>query len=258
MEHTKGTAASAPAIASSGEVAVQTQEIAKRYARTWALKGVDLTVQRGELVSLLGPNGSGKSTLLRIITSVTRPTYGTVTVFGSEPRSSDEVRGRMGVLPADSYLYGELTALENLTFAATMYGIEKGGAERRDALRAALAGVGLEHVADGEVRTFSSGMRKRLALARATLHDPDLVLLDEPYGALDVEGIAWVDRFVTRLRAAGKTLIIATHEIGRALALCDRAVALRRGRVEFDGPASEYRGAVSGATEVVEMQVRRP
>lgn len=205
-------------------------------------------MRRGELVALLGPNGSGKSTLLRVITRVTRPTYGDLSVFG-ESRSSDEVRRRLGVLPAQSYLYGELTALENLRFAAVMYGLDA----KVEALDEALANVGLAHVGDEQVRTFSSGMRKRLALARATLHDPELVLLDEPYGALDVEGIEWVDRFVSGLREAGKTAVIATHEIGRALALCDRAVALRGGRVTFDGPTSEYRGAAAGDTEAVQL-----
>jgi len=218
--------------------------VTKRYARTWALKGVDLRVARGELVSLLGPNGSGKSTLLRVITSATRPTSGEVRVFGSHPKNGDEVRRRFGVLPASTYLYGELTGRENLRFAATMYGMKASG----DDLAEALAHVGLAHAGDMQVRTYSSGMRKRLALARATLHDPDLVLLDEPYGALDVEGIDWVDRFIGELREEGKTLVIATHEVGRALALCDRAVSLRSGRVEFDGSTQEYRGAVSGAT----------
>jgi len=226
---------------------VEARQISKRYARTWALKRVDLTVRPGELVSLLGPNGSGKSTLLRVLTAVTRPTLGDVKVFGVEPRNGNQVRARFGVLPAQHYLYGELSALENLRFAATMYGMRASD----DQLVEALAHVGLAHVANRHVRTYSSGMRKRLALARATLHDPELVLLDEPYGALDVEGIGWVDSFTRELREAGKTLIIATHEIGRALALCDRAVALRSGRVEFDGPTSEYRGAVSGETEAV-------
>jgi heme exporter protein A len=220
--------------------------VTKRYARTWALKGVDLHVERGELVSLLGPNGSGKSTLLRILTSATRPTTGEVRVFGAEPKNGgDEVRKRFGVLPASSYLYGELTGLENLRFAATMYGMKAS----KETLLEALTHVGLAAAADLQVRTYSSGMRKRLALARATLHDPELVLLDEPYGALDVQGIDWVDRFIRELREQGKTLIIATHEVGRALALCDRAVALRGGRVEFDGHTREYVGVVSGATQ---------
>ncbi|UCF19018.1 MAG: ABC transporter ATP-binding protein [Gemmatimonadota bacterium] len=232
---------------------VDVRKVSKRYARTWALKNVDLTVRRGELVSLLGPNGSGKSTLLRILTAVTRPTYGDVRVFGAAPRDGDEVRRHFGILPAQTYLYGELTALENLRFAAVMYGLRP----TKQLLLDALAHVGLAHVPDAQVRTFSSGMRKRLALARATLHDPEFVMLDEPYGALDVEGIAWVDRFIIELRETNKTLVIATHEIGRALALCDRAVALRSGRIEFDGPTSEYRGAVSGATEAVGLEVER-
>jgi ABC-type multidrug transport system ATPase subunit len=238
--------------ARSGEVVVDARGISKRYARVWALKAVDLQVRSGELVALLGPNGSGKTTLLRVLTAVTRPTYGEVAIFGAPPRNG-RVRERLGVLPYQSYLYGELTGLENLRFAAAMYGIEASKAR----LREALAHVGLSQAADAQVRTYSSGMRKRLALARATLHDPELVLLDEPYGALDVDGIRWVDRFVGELREAGKTLILATHEIGRALALCDRAVALRAGRVIFDGPTSEYTGAVEGVTDTVGVEVER-
>ncbi|NIR43385.1 MAG: ABC transporter ATP-binding protein [Gemmatimonadetes bacterium] len=234
-------------------VVVEAREVSKRYARNWALKAVDLRVEGGELVSLLGPNGSGKSTLLRVLTGVTRPTYGSVELFGAPPKTSNGKRQHLGVLPPQSYLYGELTALENLNFAAVMYGLKS----HDDELVEALAHVGLEQAADRQVRTFSSGMRKRLALARATLHDPELVLLDEPYGALDVEGIGWVDAFVGELREAGKTLVIATHEIGRALALCDRAVSLRGGRVVYDGPTSSYEGAVSGATDSVRMEAKR-
>jgi heme exporter protein A len=237
-----------PASLANGEPVVQAREVSKRYARNWALRAVDLTVAKGELVSLLGPNGSGKSTLLRVVTGISRPTYGEVQIFGSAPRNGD--RKHLGVLPPQSFLYGELTALENLRFAAVMYGLQP----VRDDLVEALAHVGLAHAAEQQVRTFSSGMRKRLALSRATLHDPELVLLDEPYGALDVEGIGWVDSFIGELREAGKTLVIATHEIGRALALCDRAVSLRGGRVVFDGPTSDYEGAISGATESVDLK----
>lgn len=230
---------------------VDARQVSKRYVRTWALKAVDLEVQQGELVALLGPNGSGKTTLLRVITAVTRPTYGQVKVFGATAKNGDEVRRHLGVLPHQTYLYGELTGLENLRFAATMYGIHTA----QDDLIEALDHVGLAQVADAQVRTYSSGMRKRLALARATLHDPEFVLLDEPYGALDVEGIEWVDRFINELREAKKTLLIATHEIGRALALCDRAVVLRGGRIEFDGPTAAYKGSVSGASEAVGLEV---
>jgi heme exporter protein A len=249
MTDNSKAAGASPAPSGADDLVVDARQVSKRYARTWALKAVDLKVARGELVSLLGPNGSGKSTLLRVLTAVTRPTYGEVKIFGLAPKNGQNVRERFGVLPHQSYLYGELTALENLRFAATMYGIQP----TKDDLKEALTHVGLAHVAEAQVRTFSSGMRKRLALARATLHDPELVFLDEPYGALDVEGIGWVDGFITELRDARKTLVIATHEIGRALALCDRAVSLHGGRVDFDGPTSEYTGTVSGQTVSVEV-----
>ena len=214
------------------ELVVDARQVSKRYVRTWALKAVDLQVRRGELV--------------------TRPTYGEVKLFGLSPKNGGNVRERLGVLPHQSYLYDELTAQENLRFAATMYGIHPDSKDFAEAL----AHVGLAHVADAQVRTFSSGMRKRLALARATLHDPELVFLDEPYGALDVEGINWVDSFIKELRDARKTLVIATHEIGRALALCDRAVSLHGGRVDFDGPTSQYAGVVSGQTGSIEVGAR--
>jgi ABC-type multidrug transport system ATPase subunit len=252
MSENAKTAGAAAGPSRSGALVLEARQVSKRYARTWALKAVDLEVETGQLVSLLGPNGSGKSTLLRILTAVTRPTYGEVKVFGAPPRNGENVRERLGVLPHQSYLYGELTGLENLGFASTMYGVRCS----KDDCHEALAHVGLAKAAESQVRTYSSGMRKRLALARATLHDPELVFLDEPYGALDVEGIGWVDRFIGELREANKTLVIATHEIGRALALCDRAVALRGGRVVFDGPTSEYEGAIAGATEAVGLEAK--
>ncbi len=227
----------APNAAGRPAEVVDARQISKRYQRTWALRKVNLRVEAGTLVCLLGPNGSGKSTLLRIIAMTTRPTLGKLEVFGATPRERSVILSRLGVLSNRPYVYDELTARENLRFASSMYD----AGLNDDALLAALASVGLERVADAAVRTFSSGMRKRLSLARATLHDPDLVLLDEPYGALDVEGIAWVDRFVHGLRAANKTAIIATHETGRARELCDFALGLRAGRVIYDGPASDYK-----------------
>ena len=226
----------APSAAERPSEVVEARQITKRYGRTWALKRVDMTVARGELVCLLGPNGSGKSTLLRVISTATRPTFGTLRVLGRNNRARGDIVSRLGVLAPSTYLYGELTARENLRFAASMYGISVDG----EGLEAAMASVGLAHVADEEVRTFSSGMRKRLSLARATLHDPDLVLLDEPYAALDVEGVAWVDRFVDRLRSSRKTALIATHKHARAGDICDRAVGLVKGRVVYDGPVEDY------------------
>jgi len=222
---------------SSPSAAVEAAGLAKRYGRAWALREIDLSIRPGEAVALLGPNGSGKSTLLRILATATRPTHGEVRVFGFPIRTDgDAVRRRVGLLSDRPPLYDELTALENLAFAAAMYGLPV----RDDGLRAALATVGLPRVADARVRTFSQGMAQRLALARATLQSPDLVLLDEPYNALDVEGLRLVDQLLARVRAAGKTAILATHHIAKGLAQCDRVIALSGGRVTFDGPTARF------------------
>ena len=216
--------------------AIQVVGLAKRYGHTWALRGINLTVAAGEAVALLGPNGSGKSTLLRILVTATRPTFGEVRVCGVPSSEGDVVRRHVGLLSDRPPLYNELTALENLKFAAAMYGLRV----TDDDLRGALAEVGLSRAAGARVGTFSQGMAQRLSVARAALHNPDLVLLDEPYNALDAEGLRLVDQLLARVRAAGKTAILATHHIAKGLALCDRVIALRGGRLVFDGPTAGF------------------
>jgi heme ABC exporter ATP-binding subunit CcmA len=217
--------------------AVTAAGLAKRYGRTWALRGIDLRVAPGEAVALLGPNGSGKSTLLRVLSTAARPTLGDARVYGHSVRTEGEaVRRRVGLLSDRPPLYDELTAIENLKFAAAMYGL----ADSPDRLHAAVASVGLADAAGARVRTFSQGMAQRLSLARAMLQAPDLVLLDEPYNALDAEGLKLVDDFLATLKARGKTTILATHHIAKGLAQCERVVALRAGRVGFDGPTASF------------------
>jgi heme exporter protein A len=216
---------------------VQVVGLGKRYGHRWALRGIDLTIATGEAVALLGPNGSGKSTLLRILGTAARPSAGEVRVFGvSSSVDGDAVRRRVGLLSDRPPLYAELTALENLKFAAAMYGLRVSD----DGLRAALADVGLARAATARVHGFSQGMAQRLSLARAVLQNPDLVLLDEPYNALDAEGLRLVNQWLARARAAGKTAILATHHIAQGLAQCNRVIALQGGRVAFDGPTARF------------------
>jgi heme exporter protein A len=213
---------------------IEARGVRKRFGRTWALAGLNLTVASGEIVGLLGPNGSGKSTLLRLLATVARPSAGELRLFGLAPeRDGADIRRRVGVLAHASGLYGELTARENLHFAAMMYGLTLTPA----VLEGRLAQAGLARAADARVRTFSQGMLQRLALIRATLHHPDLVLLDEPYTALDASGLSLVDRALQQLRQAGKTAVVATHLVERSLRHCDRALILSAGRVVYDGPA---------------------
>lgn len=231
-----------------GEVAaVRARGIFRRYGYHWALRGVDLHVARGSIVALIGANGSGKTTLLKVIATGLKPTRGSVEVMGFDvAKDPDEVRRRVGLLSHYSYLYDELTALENLRFAAEMYGAGADG----ETLDGALRSVGLLRVRDAFVRTFSSGMKKRLALARASLHRPDLVLLDEPYGALDAAGLEWVDRLLRAVPERGATAIVATHHVERVLPLVGRVVWLAEGRVAYDGSPT---GLPAGPRSVSEV-----
>lgn len=226
--------------------AVRALGVSRRYGFQWALRAVQFVVPQGACVALLGANGSGKTTLLKILASVLRPTRGTVEVLGSNvAKSPDSVRARVGLLAHATYLYEELTALENLKFAAAMYGLPT--SQRLGAVEQALRSVGLEPLAEARVRTFSSGMKKRLALARATLHKPDLILLDEPYGALDTVGLEWVDGFLRSVRTRGATAIIATHHVARILPLSQQVLWLVEGRLAYDGAPEGFTAATTAA-----------
>ncbi len=226
---------SAPAVALDG--------LAKRFGRTWALAGVELEVARGETVAVVGPNGAGKSTLLRVLATLLKPTRGRARVLGADvtddPRS---VREHTSFLAPEGLLYGDLTASENLRFAARMYGLE----DRRDIAERALSRVGLEGSGDLRVEGFSSGMKRRLALARLLLRPGEVVLLDEPYASLDAEGVDLVDALVEQMGADGRTVLVASHRWGRALEGADRVMSLEAGRMTWTGPPSEAGGA-SGA-----------
>jgi heme exporter protein A len=189
---------------------------------------VTLEVPAGAGLVIAGRNGSGKSTLLRLLASALRPDRGAVEVDGFDTRRDrDQVRMRAALLGHDSFLYEAMTPLENLrTFAALM-----GRPADRQSLMPVLVRTGLDQRADDTVSTFSAGMRKRLSLARVLLQNRAIVLLDEPYGNLDPPGFSLVDEVVAELRGRGLTVIIATHQLERAAAMCDRGVMLEGGRL---------------------------
>ncbi|MEP7040487.1 MAG: heme ABC exporter ATP-binding protein CcmA [Chloroflexota bacterium] len=210
--------------------AVATVELARLFGRSAALAGVSLTVEMGRTVALLGPNGAGKTTLLRILATAIRPSYGSLSIDGIDAlQEPDLVRGRAVYLSHATAHYDDLTAEENLRFAATMFGW--GASEGLPVVREALATVDLEAVAGQRVRTFSAGMRKRLALARVLVSRPSLLLLDEPHAALDGEGMALVDRVIGLWKGAGVTVIVASHQAERIASLADATVRLEAGLV---------------------------
>jgi heme ABC exporter ATP-binding subunit CcmA len=197
------------------------------------LDGVDLDVAAGEAVALLGPNGAGKTTLLKIVATLLRPTRGTATVAGYDcVRDAEAARGVLGVAGHGSHLYEDLTARENLAFWARLRGWRADG----EALAAVLADVDLERHADVRVRTFSAGMRRRLALARVELTQPRVLLLDEPFAGLDQRARKWLEGRLEAFKAAGGALLMATHSFGRELGVSDRLAVLAGGRVALDTP----------------------
>lgn len=190
-----------------------------------AVSQVSLEVAQGETVWLRGWNGSGKTTLLRLIATAISPTFGGGTVLGFDLRTErNAIRARADLLSHETRLYGDLTAAENLRFACSLYDIDPRLAE------SALGRVGLEEVAAVRVARFSQGMRQRLALARCLMRGPALILLDEPYAALDVEARVVVDELLTAARASGQTVVVASHEAPPAH-LIDREVMMDGGRV---------------------------
>jgi heme exporter protein A len=213
----------------SDALAVDLQNIARRFARRWVLRGLSMQVRAGEIVGVLGRNGTGKTTLLRVIATTLRPTRGTGSVYGNElVRDADEVRTCVGVLGHYAGLYDDLTALENLRFAARMSGL----ALPRERLLEALNDVGLAEEARERVRGFSAGMRRRLALARLLLRPPQLLLLDEPYAAFDQHGIDFVNQFVRDTAARGGAALVVTHDPARAREVTQRMVRIVDGRIE--------------------------
>ena len=212
------------------EVVVHAERLSKAFGRAMVLRELTLDVAAGESVAILGPNGAGKSTWLRLCATLMSPTSGTLRLFGAD--ASRATRRRIGLIAHQSFLYPDLTARENLLFYARMYGIEPGEPVVDDWLER----VALTEERHRPVRLFARGMEQRLALARALLHEPDLVLLDEPWSGLDAASADWLDAVLGDLRRRRRTILAATHDFQRGLAAADRVLILHRGRLAWDKP----------------------
>lgn len=217
---------------------IEVRKLTKTFGLNPVLRGLDFDVPRGQFLTLLGPNGSGKTTLLRILGALSHATSGTVRIGGWElPKEAAFVRAQLGVVSHLPLLYDVLTAQENLTFFARLYGLPK---ETRAArVDAVLRRVGLHHRQRDVVMTYSRGMQQRLAIARAILHDPAVLLLDEPYTGLDQDAAALLDNLLREVAVAGRTVVMTTHDLRRGHALADRILILSRGRIAFDALTSE-------------------
>ncbi len=205
---------------------IEVRKLVKRFGMKNVLRGLDFQVQPGEFVALLGPNGAGKTTFLRILASLSRPNLGEVKISGfSLPRQSAAVRQRLGVVSHLPLLYPDLTAEENLQFFGRMYNIEK--LDHR--ISEVLDMVGLANRRRDLIRTFSRGMQQRLAIGRAVLHNPDVMLFDEPYTGLDQDASEMLDNVLREVAAKGRTVVMTSHDLARAEDLATRFDVLSRG-----------------------------
>jgi heme exporter protein A len=220
---------------------IETRKLIKAFGLRPVLRGVDLTIEAGEFMALFGPNGSGKTTLLRILATLSKPTAGGVRVGRYLlPQQAGAVRRRLGVVLHQPLLYGDLTAEENLVFFARMYQLD----DIPGRVSAMLKRVGLAARAHDPVRTFSRGMQQRLSIGRAILHDPDILLLDEPYTGLDTEAAALLDALLDEIVAdRPRTILLVTHNLARGLALADRVAILEGGKVAHIAPRTDFEGA---------------
>jgi heme exporter protein A len=233
---------------------IHVRKLVKRFGLKTVLRGLDFEVAEGEFVALLGPNGAGKTTFLRILASLSRPSLGEINIAGyALPSQAGAVRQRLGVVSHQPLLYGDLTADENLRFFARMYAIQQ--ADRR--ISEVLDLVGLTARRRDLVRTYSRGMQQRLAIGRAVLHDPEVMLFDEPHTGLDQDACNMLDTVLQEVAARGRTVVMTSHDLARVSVLASRFDVLSRGvvtatiqrsQIAADDVLAFYRQAVEGKT----------
>jgi ABC-2 type transport system ATP-binding protein len=228
---------------------LEVSHLRKAYGPLVAVEDVSFTLARGELIGLLGPNGAGKTTTVSMIAGLVTPDTGDVRVAGQQLRGdADPHKRRIGLVPQDLALYDELTARDNLQFFGALYGLT--GQPLEAAIGSALTLVGLAERARDRVGTFSGGMKRRLNLAAGLLHDPDILLLDEPTVGVDPQSRNAIFDNLEELKRRGKALLYTTHYMEEAERLADRIVIIDRGRVIADGPVDQLRSSLSAAASV--------
>jgi ABC-type multidrug transport system ATPase subunit len=210
--------------------AVDVRGLTRHFGHHQALRGIDLRVEPEQCLAIFGPNGAGKTTLIKILATIMRPSAGSVTVGGLDLKgNAQDIRRRIGVVTHQTFLYGNLTVRENLDFYARLYDVPS----RRERIQEVVARVGMTHRLHDRVSTLSRGMQQRISIARAVLHRPDIMLLDEPEAGLDQEAVSLLWR-ILREEEGRRTILLITHSLERGLELCDRLVILHSGRIVYE------------------------
>lgn len=220
-------------LSKSADSAIEVRKLSKSFDERQALKGLDLNIEPGEAVVIFGPNGAGKTTLLKILSTIMSPTSGSVMVDGLNIKEHpEEARAKIGVVGHNTYLYGNLTAFENLDFYRRLYGV---GAER---IQKVAEIVGMLSRLQDRVSSLSRGMQQRFSIARALLHDPQIMLLDEPETGLDQEAIAFLWAAIRGQEGKPRTLVFTTHSLERGLEIADRVLLLSQGKIVHQSAAA--------------------
>lgn len=215
----------------TNSLAIEVTSLSKTFGTLYALKNVNLRVKRGEFITIFGPNGAGKTTLIRILSTITPASSGEISIGGfSLTKESEKIRRQIGVIAHQTFLYEELTAEENLRFYGKLYDVENLTAK----IETIISEVGLELRRNDRVRTFSRGMQQRLSIARAMLHDPSLLFLDEPYTGLDQHAAEMLSGWLNRLRNSQRTTLMVTHDLERGIDMADRVAILNKGEIVYN------------------------
>jgi heme exporter protein A len=210
---------------------IETKQLIKRVGDKVILRGVNLSIKQGQTVAILGPNGAGKSTILKVIATLLKPSSGEVLINNMEiKKHALEVKSLIGYLPHASLLYDHFTPLENLVLFGKLYGIKD--VEKR--AKELIEKVGLSFFLHEPVKSFSRGMIQRVAIARAIIHDPRILLLDEPHTGLDQQAIAILNKVILEMKAQGTTTVMVTHDFKQAAEICDRIIIIKNGKIAVD------------------------
>jgi heme exporter protein A len=217
-------------------LALDSRNIEKKFGYSFAVRSISIQIRRGEFVALFGRNGAGKTTFLKIAATLMRPTKGTLAIEGFDiAKQPEEARRRIGFLSHNTFVYRDLSALDNLKFFCRLYGVD----DSEDRLLGILDRVGLRKRAGDPVRAFSRGLQQRVGIARALLHDPPLILLDEPYTGLDANASQTLNELLDTAVASGKTVVLTSHDLDQGLRGATRAVIVDRGAGVHDGKAAD-------------------
>ncbi|WP_026572550.1 heme ABC exporter ATP-binding protein CcmA [Bacillus sp. UNC438CL73TsuS30] len=229
---------------------IEIQKLTKQADNKLILRGVDLSIKKGETVAILGPNGAGKSTLLKVLAALIKPTSGIVKVNGLDlKKNQTEIKKILGYLPHSSLLYDHYSPLENLVFYGNVYGVQEVEKKAVELVK----DVGLSFFLNEPVKNFSRGMIQRIAIARAIIHDPEILLLDEPHTGLDQGAITILNKAILSMKEKGATTLMVTHDFKQAAEICDRIIIVKNGKLVDDFHIKDQ--SLSIVSQKYELQV---